>query len=98
MSRVSSFTIATSSTDASSEGEFGGSGPALVTPPRAPQAKAFAEQIIGTLRRDCVDHIIVRDERHTEKTPRAYLTYYHGRPHRGLRMQPPDGARHLAPP
>jgi len=71
---------------------------ALVTPPRAPQANAFAERVIGTVRRDCLDHVIVRDERHVEKTLRAYLACYHGRPHRGLRMQPPDGARHLAPP
>jgi putative transposase len=71
---------------------------ALVTPPRAPQANAFAERMIGTLRRDCLDHIIVRDERHVENLLREYLVYYHGRPHRGLRMQPPDGARHLAPP
>ena len=27
-----------------------------------------------------------------------YLPYYHGRPHRGVRMQSPEGARHLPPP
>jgi transposase InsO family protein len=69
----------------------------LVTPPRTPQANAFCERVIGTLRRDCLDHIIVRDERHAERVLGAYLGYYHGRPHRGLRMQPPDGGRHLAP-
>jgi hypothetical protein len=70
----------------------------LATPPRAPTANAFAERMIGTLRRDCFDHIIIKDERHVERILLHYATYYHGRPDRGLRMQPPDGARHLPPP
>jgi transposase InsO family protein len=70
----------------------------LATPPRAPTANAFGERVIGTLRRGCFDHIIVRDKQHAERVLRDYLAYYHGRPHRGLRMQPPDGARHLPPP
>jgi len=45
--------------------------------------------VIGTLRRDCFDHIIVKDEKHAERAPHDYLAYYHGRPHRGLQMQPP---------
>jgi len=69
----------------------------LATPPRAPQANGFCERVIGTLRRDCLDHIIVRDHGHAERVLGAYTAYYQGRPHRGLRMQPPDGARHLAP-
>jgi hypothetical protein len=44
------------------------------------------------------DHIIVKDEQHAERVLHDYLAYYHGRPDRGLRMQPPDGARHLPPP
>ena len=69
----------------------------LATPPRAPTANAFGERVIGTLRRDCFDHIIVKDQQHAERVLHAYLAYYHGRPHRGLRMQSPDGARHLPP-
>ena len=69
----------------------------LATPPRAPTANAFGERVIGTLRRDCFDHIIVKDQRHAERVLHDYLAYYHGRPHRGLRMQSPDGARHLPP-
>jgi transposase InsO family protein len=70
----------------------------LATPPRAPQANAFCERVIGTLRRDCLDHFVIRDARHAERVLNAYTAYYHGRPHRGLQMQPPDGARHLTPP
>jgi hypothetical protein len=70
----------------------------LATPPHSPTANPFAERVIGTLRRDCFDHIIVKDEKHAERVLHDYLAYYHGRPHRGLRMQPPDGARHLPPP
>ena len=69
----------------------------LATPPRAPTANAFGERVIGTLRRDCFDHIIVKDQQHAERVLHDYLAHYHGRPHRGLRMQSPDGARHLPP-
>jgi len=69
----------------------------LATPPRAPQANAFCERVIGTLRRDCLDNVIVLDDFHAERILREYLRYYHGRPHRGLRMQAPAGARWLPP-
>jgi transposase InsO family protein len=69
----------------------------LVTPPRAPQANAFCERVIGTLRRDCLDNLIILDDLHAERILREYLRYYHGRPHRGLRMQAPVGGRWLPP-
>jgi transposase InsO family protein len=69
----------------------------LAKPPRAPKANAFCERVIGTLRRDCFDHIIVKDEHHAQRVLLDYVAHYHGRPHRGLRMQPPDGAKHVAP-
>jgi hypothetical protein len=52
---------------------------------------------VGTLRRDCLDHVLVFGERHAERLLREYVRYYHGRPHRRLRGQPPAGARWLAP-
>ena len=58
----------------------------LAAPPSAPTGNAFAERVIGTLRRDCFDQIIVKDEQHAERVLRDYVAYYHGRPHRGLRM------------
>ena len=69
----------------------------LVTPPRSPKANAICERLNGTLRRDCLDHVIVRDALHGQHVLNEYVRYYHGRPHRGLRMQPPLGARWLPP-
>ena len=69
----------------------------LITPPRSPQANAICERLNGTLRRDCLDHVIVLDEVHAARVLKEYARYYHGRPHSGLRMQPPNGARWLAP-
>jgi transposase InsO family protein len=69
----------------------------LVTPPRAPKTNAYCERVVGTLRRDCLDHVLVWDERQAERLLREYVRYYHGRPHRGLRLQPPAGQNWLAP-
>jgi transposase InsO family protein len=69
----------------------------LLSPPRAPLANAVCERLVGTLRRDCLDHVLVFSERHAERILREYVRYYHGRPHRSLRTQPPAGARWLAP-
>ena len=69
----------------------------LITPPRSPQANAICERLNGTLRRDCLDHIIVIDDVHADHVLKEYGRYYHGRPHRSLRMQPPIGARWLTP-
>ncbi len=69
----------------------------LLSPPRAPLANAICERLVGTLRRDCLDHIMVFGERHAERILREYLRYYQGRPHRSLRNQPPAGSRWLAP-
>jgi hypothetical protein len=41
--------------------------------------------------------VIVLDDRHAERILREYVRYYHGRPHRGLRMQAPVGGRWLPP-
>ncbi|HJO07144.1 MAG TPA: integrase core domain-containing protein [Chloroflexota bacterium] len=64
----------------------------IITPVRAPQANAIAERCIGTLRRECLDHLIVINERHLRAVLREYVAYYNGhRPHRSLGLEPPDG-------
>jgi transposase InsO family protein len=69
----------------------------LATPPRAPQANSYCERVIRTLRRECLDNVIIVDERHAERVLRAHVRYYHGRPHRGLHTQAPLGAHWLPP-
>jgi transposase InsO family protein len=62
----------------------------LLTPVRAPKANAVAERVIGTLRRECLDHLIVLSERHLRSVLAEFTRYYnYDRPHRTLRLQPP---------
>ena len=63
----------------------------LLTPVRAPRANAIAERVIGTLRRECLDYLIVLNERHLRSVLREYVAYYNAdRPHRRLGLEPPQ--------
>ncbi len=65
---------------------------AILTPIRAPKANAVAERVIGTLRRECLDHLIIINERHLRTVLREYVTHYNdGRPHRTLGLETPTG-------
>lgn len=46
------------------------------TAPRAPWQNGCVERVIGSIRRECLDHIIARDERHLRRTLRSYHSYY----------------------
>jgi transposase InsO family protein len=60
------------------------------TPVRAPRANAIAERFIGTLRRECLDHILITGPRHLDIVLREYLQHYNAhRPHRSLHQRPP---------
>jgi transposase InsO family protein len=62
----------------------------LPTPVRAPRANAIAERLVGTLRRECLDHLIVVNEQHLGAVPAAFARYYHAeRPHRTLALETP---------
>jgi transposase InsO family protein len=63
---------------------------AVATPVRAPKANAVAERVIGTLRRECLDHLIVVDEQHLASALAEFVSYYNQeRPQRTLRLQTP---------
>ena len=64
---------------------------AIATPVRSPRANAVIERVIGTLRRECLDHLIILDERHLLSVLREFVTYYNqDRPHRTLGLQTPE--------
>ena len=66
---------------------------------RAPNANAVAERVIGTLRRECLDHLIVFNERHLRRVLLEYVEHYNGlRPHRTLGLDSPDGREPQARP
>lgn len=63
----------------------------LVSAPRSPWQNAHVEWLIGTIRRECTDHIIPMGEDHLRRTLREYVEYYNrDRLHQGLDGQPPD--------
>jgi putative transposase len=64
----------------------------IPTPVRAPRANAIAERWIGTLRRECLDHLLITGPRHLAVVLQEYIEHYNThRPHRTLRQLPPAG-------
>jgi putative transposase len=62
----------------------------VLTPVRAPRANAVAERLVGTLRRECLDHVIVVNERHLRAILSDFVRYYNAdRPHQTLRLDTP---------
>src|ERR1700730_5468024 len=52
---------------------------------------AFAERLIGSIRRECLDHVIVLGEAHLRGILKSYARYYNGvRTHRSLNKDTPD--------
>ncbi len=60
------------------------------TPVRAPRANAFIERWIGTVRRECLDRMLILNRRHLERALPVYIRHYNEhRPHRSLDQRPP---------
>lgn len=67
------------------------------TPVRAPNANAFAERWVRTVRSDCLDRILILGHRHLDRVLRVYWKHYNEhRPPRGLQLIPPNGSDTLA--
>jgi len=64
----------------------------VVTAPRSPWQTPFVERLIGSIRRDCLDHVIVLNESHLKRMLTSYFKYYHcDRTHYGLGKDTPSG-------
>jgi transposase InsO family protein len=67
---------------------------AITTPPGAPQANAFAERWVRSVRHELLDRTIIWNERQLEALLEQYVTHYNGhRPHRALHQRTPDPGR-----
>jgi putative transposase len=61
------------------------------TPLRSPKANAVAEQFVRTVRSECLDWLLILNRRHLEHVLRVYTDHYnHQRPHRALKLRPPN--------
>jgi transposase InsO family protein len=64
---------------------------AIATSIHSPRANAVAERVIGTFRRECLDHLIVLNEQHLRSVLTEFVGYYNqDRPHRTLGLQTPE--------
>ena len=68
----------------------------LKTPFRAPQANAYCERLVGSIRRECLDFLIPLDEKHLRRTLKHWVEHYNrGRPHSSLGPGIPDAPLNL---
>ena len=69
------------------------------TPLQAPRANAICERMVGTLRRELLDRILIVSQAQLQRLLHEYLIHYNGhRPHRSLGQRPPNHHGELAPP
>ena len=77
----------------------------VVTTPRSPWQNAYVERVIGSIRRECLDEVVIFNERHLRRVLSSYVDYYHrSRTHLSLDkdcphsrpIQPPRSGRIIA--
>jgi len=62
----------------------------VLTAPRSPWQNRYAERLIGSIRRECLNHFVILNARHLQRTLALYFRYYHtSRTHLGLDKQCP---------
>jgi len=64
----------------------------VLTAPSSPRQNPHAERLIGSIRRECLDHVVILGERHLRRTLTRYFAYYHrARTHLSLDKDAPEG-------
>ncbi len=70
----------------------------VLSAPRSPWQRAYVERVIGTIRRECLDHMIVFNERCLYRHLKSFVDYYHrSRTHLALEKDSPE-PRQIQPP
>jgi putative transposase len=70
----------------------------VLTAPHSPWQNPYAERLVGSVRRECLDHVIVLGERHLHRILKGYFAYYHkSRAHLSLGKDAPE-PRAVQPP
>jgi putative transposase len=70
----------------------------LRTPIQAPRANAICERFLGSVRRECLDHLLILSEKQLQRVINGYVAYFNrARPHQGIRQQMPDPPASPAP-
>jgi putative transposase len=71
----------------------------VITAPQSPFQNPYAERLIGSIRRECLDHLIIINEEHLRRILREYRDYYHhSRPHQSLERNSPTPREIELPP
>ena len=70
----------------------------LRTAYRAPRQNATCEHFLGSVRRECLDHVLILGEGHLRRMLREYVAYFNrARPHQGLQQRVPDALEACVP-
>jgi transposase InsO family protein len=70
----------------------------LPSAPRAPKMNAHCERVIGTVRREALDHVLIMNASHATKVLTDFANHYNRhRPHRSRKQLPPDASQQTPP-
>jgi hypothetical protein len=70
----------------------------VITAPRSPWQNAYGERVIGSIRRDCLDHLVIFNERQLRRARSSYVDYYQStRTHLSLDKHSPDSRPVMRP-
>jgi putative transposase len=71
----------------------------ITTPYHAPRANAICERFLGSVRRECLDHVFILQEKQLDRVLHAYVQYFNrARPHQGITQQIPEWYGEPVPP